>query len=77
MPTTKDHSVDDITVDDITIEELTIDDLTITSDDDVEFAIGAARYLRQSGLHDEAIAASLVDQLGIDLSDARSITLTI
>lgn len=54
-----------------------LDDLTITTDDDVEFAVGAARYLRKAGLHDDAIAESLVDQLGIDLSDARSITLTI
>lgn len=49
------------------------------SDDesDIEFARGAARYLRRAGLTDEAIAVSLVDELGIDLTDARNITLTL
>lgn len=47
------------------------------ADDDVEFAKGAARYLRQAGLSDDAIAMSLVDELGIDLTDARHITLTL
>ncbi len=44
---------------------------------DIEFARGAARYLRRSGLTDEAIAVSLVDELGVDLTDARNITLTL
>lgn len=51
--------------------------ITLDDDVDVEFAIGAARYLRQAGLSDDAIAASLVDELGIDLTDARNITLTL
>lgn len=54
----------------------TTDDAITIVDDELEFAVGAARYLRQAGLHDEAIAASLVDQLGLDLTDARQITLT-
>lgn len=62
MPNTTNH----ITID---------DDLTITTQDDVEFAIGAARYLRQAGLSNDAIAASLVNELGIDLTDAQNITL--
>lgn len=45
--------------------------------DDVEFAKGAARYLRQAGLSDDAITMSLVDELGIDLTNAREITLTL
>ena len=49
----------------------------ITIADDVEFARGAARYLRKAGLTDDAIATSLVDELGIDLTDARHITLTL
>ena len=53
------------------------DAITITDDADVEFARGAARYLRNAGLHDDAIATSLVDELGIDLTDARRITLTL
>ncbi len=54
--------------------------ITIVDDDDdvdVEFARGAARYLRKAGLTDDAIATSLVDELGIDLTDARQITLTL
>lgn len=46
-----------------------------TDDADIEFARGAARYLRRAGLTDDAIAASLVDELGIDLTNARHITL--
>ena len=50
---------------------------TIADDVDVEFARGAARYLRKAGLTNDAIATSLVDELGIDLTDARHITLTL
>ena len=53
------------------------DAITIADDVDVEFARGAARYLRKAGLTDDAIATSLVDELGIDLTDARHITLTL
>lgn len=53
------------------------DTTTTGTAEDVEFAIGAARYLRNAGLNDDAIATSLVDELGIDLTDARNITLTL
>lgn len=52
-------------------------DIDIADDADVEFAKGAARYLRQAGLSDDAITMSLVDELGIDLTNAREITLTL
>lgn len=37
---------------------------------DDEFALGAARYLRNSGLSTEAIAASLVGELDLDVEAA-------
>lgn len=61
----------------ITTTPTTTVDIDIADDVDVEFAKGAARYLRQAGLSDDAIAMSLVDELGIDLTDARHITLTL
>ena len=58
----------------VNITNTTID---ITDENDIEFARGAARYLRRAGLSDDAIAVSLVDELGVDLTDARHITLTL
>lgn len=51
--------------------------INIADESDVDFARGAARYLRQAGLSDDAIVVSLVDELGIDLTNARRITLTL
>lgn len=61
------------------MQSTTATNTIITLDDeiDIEFAIGAARYLRKAGLSDDAIATSLVDELGIDLTNARNITLTL
>ncbi len=44
-------------------------DMIDTSVDD-EFAIGAARYLRNAGLSTEAIAESLADELDLNEADA-------
>ena len=59
-----------------TVPTSTVPTSTVATED-VEFAISAARYLRNAGLNDDAIATSLVDELGIDLTDARNIALTI
>jgi len=56
---------------------ITDEAIDITEQADIEFAIGAARYLQQAGLTNEAIAISLVDELGIDLTAARHITLSL
>ena len=45
-----------------------IDMLDSTVDD--EFALGAARYLRNAGLSTEAIAESLADELDLNESEA-------
>jgi len=60
-----------------TVNLIAANTIDVTDAADVEFARGAARYLRNAGLSDEDITTSLVAELGIDLTDARRITLTI